>query len=228
MMSAQPTFSPEVLRLLAESAEWRLLGLLFEYPSAEWRAQVTALLPDLRDASLRALAEAALDATSEGLHFALFGPAGTVPVREVTYQGGVQSGYLMAELSAYYDAFGYVTNTTEAADHLAVQLGFLAYLKMKQALALASDDPEHAAVTAAAAASFLEQHIAVLAEPVAGKLEAFAPDYLIEAGALILHHAGPSPRSSFPLGSPLEEEDDSGEIGCGPAQPGGDLIPFQP
>jgi nitrate reductase assembly molybdenum cofactor insertion protein NarJ len=224
MMSAQPAFSPEIPRLLAESSEWRFLGLLFEYPSAEWRTQITALLTDLRDANLRAMAEAALDAATDGLHFALFGPAGSVPVREVTYQGGVQSGYLMAELSAYYDAFGYLPNTTEAADHLAVQLGFMAYLKMKQALALVSDEPEHAAVTAEATTTFLHQHIAALAEPVAAKLEIFAPDYLIQAGALLLHHAGPAPRSSFPLGTPLAEDDDSCEMSCSPTPPGDDLI----
>ncbi len=51
------TVSPEVIALLSESAEWRLLGLLFEYPTPLWRHSLTALLPDLSSVSLTAMAQ---------------------------------------------------------------------------------------------------------------------------------------------------------------------------
>ncbi len=215
-------------QLLAEAAEWRLLGLLFEYPYESWRRQISALVPDLKDESLRGLAAAALDVATPGLHIALFGPGGTVSVREVTYQGGVQFGYLMAELSAYYDAFGYSPAAEESPDHIAVEAGFISWLKLKQAHALAAGDDEHAAITADAAASFLKDHLAILAEPAARTLESFAPDYLIQAARTILRHTGPSPRSAFPLGNPDILEDDSAEITCGPSAAGSDLIQLQP
>lgn len=208
--------------LLSEAARWRLFGLLFEYPDDPWRSRLQALLPDLRQENLRAMAYAALEHSTPGLHIALFGPAGSVPVREVTYQGGVQFGYLMAELSAYYEAFGYRPAIGEADDHLAVELGFLAYLKMKEALAIASDSADHAAVTAEAAGAFLKDHVAVMAEPVAKALEVFAPDYLIDAGALVLEQAGPSPRSGYPLAAGVCEEDD--EMTCGPSAAAGGLV----
>ena len=177
---------------------------------------------------MRGIAEAALEHASEGLHIALFGPAGNVPVREVTHYGGVQFGYLMAELSAYYEAFGYQPQVDEADDHLAVQLGFMSFLKMKQALALIEGNSEHAQVACEAASSFLKEHLAVQAEPVLQALGNHAPDYLVQGGELILQQAGPSPRSSYPLGATLEEGDDSEPMSCGPAPAGDDLIQLQP
>lgn len=214
------TIPVEAVKLLEESAEWRLLGLLFEYPANGWRAQVESLLPSLARADLRSIADEALTYHSEGLHTALFGPAGTAPVREVTHKGGVQSGYLMAELAAFYDAFDYRPESVEADDHLSVQLGFLAFLKMKQAAALLAGSEEDAAVTESAAATFLKEHIALQAEPVAGRLELFGPDYLIAASQLILQYAGPSPRSGYPLTG----IDDDEEMTCGPAAASTELV----
>lgn len=228
MPSPRDASAPEVGQLLNESAEWRLLGLLFEYPTSSWRANLTSLLPALNEPAMRGIAEAALEHASEGLQIALFGPAGTVHVREVTHQGGVQFGYLMAELSAYYEAFGYKPSVEEADDHLAVQLGFMSFLKMKQALALIEGNGEHAQVTAEAAASFLKDHLAVQAEPVLQALRNHAPDYLVEAGQRVFKQAGPSPRSNYPLGAPLAEFDDSEHMSCGASPAGDDLIQLQP
>ncbi|MBI5281395.1 MAG: molecular chaperone TorD family protein [Candidatus Solibacter usitatus] len=229
MSETTERLTPEIAGLLGEAAEWRLLGLLFEYPTETWREQVSALAADLKDEKLKALAAAALEFATEGLHIALFGPAGTVPVREVTYQGGVQFGYLMAELAAFYDAFGYKPDAAaEADDHLAVEAGFMAYLKFKQAYALADGDSEHAAITAEAAANFLKDHVAMLAQPVTSRLETFGPDYLVEAGRILSGHAGPPPRNSFPLGAPLEDLE-SDEFTCGPsAAAGDDLVQLTP
>ena len=218
--------SQEVKDLLRESAEWRLLGLLFEYPTVAWRQSLAALLADLRGGALASLAEDALRHQTEGLHTALFGPSGSVPVREVAYQGGVQSGYLVSELAAYYAAFGYTPTAEEPPDHLAIELGFLAYLKMKQALALACGDPSQASVAADAAASFRKDHLAFMAEPIAQLLPTFAPDYLTEAGSVLLHRLGPAPRSSYPLSAPSMGEGDDDDLGCGAGSGDSALIPL--
>lgn len=216
-MSPAEALPSSVKPLLESAAEWRLLGLLFEYPTDAWRAHVQALLSSLPRPDLRALAEAAMQYHTEGLHTALFGPAGTVPVREVAHQGGVQFGYLMSELTAYYDAFGYAPAVEEASDHLAVQLGFVSWLRMKQALALTEGRAEQASVSEESASAFLKDHIAVQAGPVLRRLEEFGPDYLIEAARLILQYAGPAPRTSYPLSAALTD-DEGEELSCGPAQ----------
>lgn len=225
-MSGAGALPPAVEDLLKEASQWRLFGLLFEYPEAAWRANLESLLPSLHSAELKAIAQAALEHASEGLHIALFGPAGSVPVREVTYQGGVQSGYLMAELAAYYEAFGYEPHVEEAADHLAVQLGFISFLKLKHAHALVAGDEEAASLTSEAASNFLKEHIAVQAEPVLKGLGNFAPAYLADAGRMILAHAGPSPRSGFPLGCSFDDEDET--MACGPSAAGDELIELKP
>lgn len=227
-MSGTNVLSPEVADLLKEASEWRLFGLLFEYPTKVWRANLEALLPSLHSSELRAIAQAAMEQSSEGLHIALFGPAGTVPVREVTYQGGVQFGYLMAELSAYYAAFGYQPLIDEAADHLAVELGFLAFLKLKQAHALLAGESDAAHVTSEAFNAFLREHVAVQAEPVLKALECFAPAYLTAAGKLVLAQAGPSPRSGFPLDAAFDAEDGAEAMQCGHSTAADDLVQLQP
>lgn len=228
MSAAQPPVNAEVAGLLSEAARWRLLALLFEYPTDRWRQDLTALQSDLQDESARDLAAAALKFSSEGLHSALFGPAGTVPAREVAYLGGVQFGYLMAELAAFYEAFGHQPSADEAHDHISVEAGFVGYLKLKQAYAAVSGDDEHAAIAAQAASTFVKEHIAMFAEPMLPRLENFAPDYLIGAGKMLLELAGPSPRSGYPLGNVFDAEDDSSEMSCGsPAAPA-EIIQLEP
>lgn len=216
--------TPEVHNLLAEAAKWRLLGLMFEYPTAAWRRQLEALLPDLHDETLLNIASGALEHSTEGLHIALFGPGGSVSAREVTYLGGVQFGYLMAELAAFYEAFGYQPTTQEAGDHASVEAGFIAFLKFKQAYAVASGDGEHASAAAEAAGTFIKDHLALMAEPMSLALENFAPEYLVRAGKLLLELTGPSPRSGYPLGG----IDDDEELSCGPAGQADELVHLDP
>jgi nitrate reductase assembly molybdenum cofactor insertion protein NarJ len=216
--------TPAAEALLHEAAEWRLLALLFSYPDDRWRADLSALLPSLADSDLRAVADAALEYSTEGMHSALFGPAGSVPIREAGHRGGVQLGYLMAELSAYYEAFAFSPRTQEAADHLSVQLDFLAFLRLKQAYATCDGSAAHEEIAADAAAVFLKEHVAVQGEPVLRALETYGPEFLIEAGRRIVERAGPAPRSEYPLTSELDDDD----MSCGPSAGSGDLIQLHP
>lgn len=205
------------LELLREAAEWRLLSLLFEYPAPPWRERVAALAPDLAGTRFREAAEHALAEMEEGLYHSVFGPAGPVPPREAAYVDGVQLGYLMADLEARYAAFGYRPQTPEAADHVAVECGFVAWLKLKQDYALESNDAGHAAITADAARSFIDDHLSNIAGPLAQRLESFAPPSLVLASHLLRERAG-SPARAAPV-SAAHLWDDDGEISCGPAAP---------
>jgi hypothetical protein len=195
------TLGAESLNLIAEAAQWRLLALLFECPGDAWRQQVVALGAEAHAGEIQA---------SEGVYLGLFGPGGPISLREVTYLGGVQLGYLMSELSACYDAFGYQPETAEPLDHLSVEVGFLSYLKLKQAYALACGDTEHAAIASEAAAHFTSEHLACIAEPLLRGLETLAPEYLVLAGRFLLEQVGPRPRNPYPLGDPEPDE-----ITCG-------------
>lgn len=215
MSAAARTLDEQQEALLRRAAEWRLLGLLLECPREGWHAEVAALARETGDARLRAAAEAARRQASAGVHGSIFGPGGPVPPREVAYVSGIQLGYLLSELRAYYDAFAYHPQTTEPADHVAVETGFVAYLLLKQAYALASDDAEHAEVASEAVEQFMKDHLSVMAQPIAMALDAVGPPYLAIAGAALLERVGPPQAASLPGALPMVDVE--GEtLCCGP------------
>lgn len=168
--------------LLRQAAEWRLLGLLFECPRPGWRDDVAALAAEVDCAGLREAARHAHEEASEGLYHSTFGPGGPASPREVTYKESVELGHLMSELVGYYEAFAYHPTTEEPPDHVAVEAGFVAYLRLKEAYAQSSGDAEHAAITAEAAREFLTGHLSVMATPLAAALQNSPAHYLALAG----------------------------------------------
>jgi len=233
MTDSGATLTAEQQALLREAAWWRLISLLFECPRDEWQHEVAALAAETSDGRLREAAAAAVSEASEGLHHAIFGPGGPVSPREVTYLGGVQLGYLLSELNAYYGAFAYRPATGEPADHLAVETGFVAYLLMKQAYALACGNEEQAAVAAEAAARFRSEHLSLMAGPIAAALEDGGPPFLAAAAGVLLERVGPPGRTAHPGILELATEDEEGETHCGLANhratarvtPGSDTAP---
>ncbi|MBK6725394.1 MAG: molecular chaperone TorD family protein [Acidobacteria bacterium] len=150
--------------LLAEAAEWRLISLLFDCPSNDWLRQVEDLAGPVTDKKLKRAAKAAQKEASEGLFHSIFGPGGPAPGREVSYRGWVQPGYMLAELNSFYDAFSYKPTTNEVPDHVAVETGFVAYLRLKELYALENGDNESADVTSRASTTFVDDHISKYAQ----------------------------------------------------------------
>jgi nitrate reductase assembly molybdenum cofactor insertion protein NarJ len=205
------------LDLLRDAADWRLIGLLFEYPSDDWRTQVAALARETGDPLLTEAAAAALTQATGGIHQSIFGPGGPVPAREATYQSGIQLGYLLAELSSIYQGFGYQPTTPEPPDHIAVEAGFIAFLQLKLACEHACGGP-HADTCEQAIAYFLKEHLSTLATPVATGLEAVGPPYLVLAARALLDRTGPpEPRPALPLPG---LDDEGPELMCGDPLPG--------
>lgn len=205
--------------LVRQAAEWRLIGRLFECPAATWRDDIVALARDTDDPLLGSAVAHALEEAGEGLYHSTFGPGGPAPPREVSYVKVVQLGYLLSELTAFYDAFAYRPVTRESPDHVSVEAGFVGYLRLKEAYAVTRGDEEQAAVTADAAATFMREHLAAIAEPLAATLDASGLAYLAEAARALATRVGPPPSATaslpaarlLPVIQPLEDED---EIAC--------------
>lgn len=180
---------PKSVSLLADATAWRVLGMLFQPPSPGWREELLALAAEVPHAQLRAAASAAAEETSEGLYHTLFGPGGPVSLREISHRPTVDVGQFMAELAGLYRAFGYWPAEAEPPDHLAVEAGFAAYLRLKEAFALEQGEPQQAALAARCAEQFIAQHVALLAQPLPGRLAEAPIPYLAQAAAVLARYA---------------------------------------
>ncbi len=194
---------PRVQELLAEASAWRLLGLLFERPREGWRQEVEGLSRVVSDPEIRSAADAVQKEASEGLYLALLGPGGPVSPREVTYRGMKDPGHILADISAFYDAFAFQPETEEAPDHLAVEAGFMGYLCVKEAYARTRGNEEEAEIAARAAARFREAHLSALAWPVAERLEKTNVRYFSLASSVLAHRSGPRQNNETTAKAPL-------------------------
>ena len=204
--------------LLRESAAWRLLGLLFERPHDGWREEVDALEPIAADPALSLAVAAAREEACEEAFLAILAPAVVSP-REVTWQRGADSGQLLAEIRATYDAFAFRPETEEAPDHVSVEAGFVGWLLLKEAYARAAEMPDAAVLTAEARARFQKAHVARLAAALAENLDRWGVSYLTLAAAALAARAGepeamPSldaPATSCPEGCAFTGEEEGEE-----------------
>jgi nitrate reductase assembly molybdenum cofactor insertion protein NarJ len=187
---------PRLRQLLSDATAWRLLGLLFERPREGWWQEVEALGRSVSDPEIRAAADAAREEASEGLYLAVLGPGGPVSPREVTYRGMEDPGRIVADISAFYEAFAFRPETEEAPDHLAVEAGFVGYLRLKEAYAWARGNEEEAEVAAKAATRFLETHLSTLAWPVAERIATADLRYLTLSASALARLSGPRPEAA--------------------------------
>ena len=180
--------------LLADATRWRMLGLLFGCPGADWLAQLETLAASADDATLQQAVAAARDEADAAVYHTIFGPGGPAAPREVSYQRSAFSGRFLAELRDFYAAFAYEASTGEAPDHVATQADFVGYLRLKEAYARMRGDGEQADLTARAAERFIAEHLALIAEPLAQTLQSSDFRYLALAAAALVQRVGPAPK----------------------------------
>jgi nitrate reductase assembly molybdenum cofactor insertion protein NarJ len=204
-------------KLLMDAAEWRLISLLFDCPNDRWFEDVASLAGQVSDTRLTKAARAAQKEASEGLFHSTFGPGGPAPGREVSYRGWVQPGFLLSELSSFYNAFSYEPNTREVPDHIAVETGFVAYLKLKELYALENDDAEKALITADASRTFVDEHVSKYAEKIMKLLAASGIPYLKLASVALFKRVGRDKDKGKQIYLPTLEDADEPMFECGAA-----------
>lgn len=202
-------------KLLREAAEWRLISLFFDCPTNDWFEQVNALGKQVSDKRLKRAAKAAQKEGSEGLFHSIFGPGGPAPGREVSYRGWVQPGYLLSELSSFYNAFSYKPVTSEVPDHVAVETGFIAYLRLKELFALECGESENANITSDASRTFIDEHLSKFAEKLSKLLASSGVDYLTLAGAALFDRVGRDMDKKRQVFLPVLDEVDETIFECG-------------
>ncbi|NLY02905.1 MAG: molecular chaperone TorD family protein [Rhodopirellula sp.] len=185
------SFDTDLQDLLREAARWRLIGLFLECPGEGWQDEIDCLAAEVGDGSLLEAAELARQEASPALYHTTFGPGGPAPPREVSYRRTVHPGRFLAEIGDGYRAFVYTPSSPEALDHVATEVGFVAYLCLKEAYAIARSDADQAGLCRSAARRFLEEHLAVMAQPLAAHLKMSGIGYLALAGDALVDRVGP-------------------------------------
>jgi nitrate reductase assembly molybdenum cofactor insertion protein NarJ len=205
-MSSETSPANTWTELLRDAAEWRLIGLLLECPREDWFARVAALSSEVGDQQLRQAAGHAQQQAGEGLYHTNFGPGGPAAPREVSYHDSLLAGQTIAQLRAQYEAFGYAPTLEEPPDHIAVEAGFMAYLRLKEAYALHAGAKDEAEIAAAAAGDFLQNRLSAVAGPLAEILACSGIDYLVHTAAALAARVGSGENAAaMPVPHPLTE-----------------------
>lgn len=158
---------------MSSPALFRVASVLASYPSSEALDRLERALEGLTSAERSdALGEAleALDARPdrelEGEYVELFdrGVADN-PLHATGYARERAFGMAerLADVGAFYRAFGVASTGSERLDHVAVELEFYAWMVAKESLLAASGDTEGHSIVAEGRRKFLGDHLAPLA-----------------------------------------------------------------
>ena len=160
---------------LERAACWRFGALLFGEPDAA-RAQELTMIAPLLPADRRedGLALAANHQDRSERYLAVLGPGGC-PAAESAYDGAAMAnrGPLIAEVSAFYQAFEYPPRLASdlTPNHVFVELDFLGFLAMKVAFAKYDGQADAEAVAVAAYLEFRDRHPRFWLESLRDRLE---------------------------------------------------------
>jgi hypothetical protein len=119
---------------------------------------------------------------------------------------------VLSDLTRFYDAFAFRAESEDPIDHITVALQFVSYLYLKEAYARGSGDTDAVAVTLLARERFIEEHLQPVAHPLADKMAALAPEYLVLTTRALAARVPP------PLPGPanIADHDDDADLGmCG-------------
>ncbi|MBI5502997.1 MAG: molecular chaperone TorD family protein [Deltaproteobacteria bacterium] len=194
-----PGMGGDVAPLLARASLYRFLSMAFQRPAPGLAAELNALsdlVPDaFRERTRRVVSLAAPDL--EPTYHRTLGAGGTCRSCETDVlpaAGG--KGQVLADIAGFYRAFLYDPSReqAESPDHVAAELGFLAWLAFKEAYAAGRGADDEASVCHDAAGKFLADHLGAWAPVLAGCLAGAAVPFYRAAGELLHLVATPNHR----------------------------------
>lgn len=192
-MSPQCVLDDRAVRKLKEARDWRLIALLFERPRGTWWREVEELARGCDDADLAAAATSARTAT-ESEYLAVLGPGGSASPREVGYRRTTDPANVVACLRAYHRAFAFEPDAEDPPDHVGVEAGFVGWLCLKSAYAVANGDAEALRVTVEAQREFVSTHLVCVAHGVARHVVDDDTGHLRHVARALLARVGPMPK----------------------------------
>jgi TorA maturation chaperone TorD len=159
----------DVKELLEAGATWRFMSLLFRCPSDAPASSIRTLaseLPSEWRPKAREIGSASGCSRLEAAYHGLLGSGGPVSPYESDYQGpgreGLrEKGAILGDVAGFYKAFAFdhSQELLETPDHIAVELAFMSYLKIKEAYACMDGDHEAFRICLKAEEDFLNEHL---------------------------------------------------------------------
>lgn len=160
--------NPNLKPFLTMAANWQFFSLLFQYPDSKVIHRTNSLcqeiLPSLQPKANKIAS--ILSPEQAAVYHVLIGSAGSISPYESDYQipgqeGIHDKGAILGDVAAFYKAFRfeYATDFQEVPDHVAVELAFLGYIKLKEAYALAIENQEDYQICSDAEKKFLNDHL---------------------------------------------------------------------
>ena len=147
---------------LTRAVNWRFAATLFQEPAlarANELQTLVALFPPAQMASAAPLV-AESNVRNDG-YFSVLGPGGCAATESAYDLAAMANrGPLIAEVSAFYEAFAYPPRLTSdlAPDHIVVELDFLGFLALKVAYALFEGRDEEREIAERAYLDFRDRH----------------------------------------------------------------------
>jgi len=200
MKFSNPADAVLVAEALERAATYRLLGAAFRHPTEARLAEVAlgaaTAAAAARGAQRERLAGLALAASevdpsaAAAEHAFLFGRAQRCAPWESVYGEPApfaDAAACVADVVGFYETFGAASAAEpEMEDHIAAELEFMGGLALREACALADDEPDTLAVTRGVERAFLTDHLGRWAEAFARAVADATPERLHTAAAALL------------------------------------------
>jgi TorA maturation chaperone TorD len=159
----------DVRELLEVGATWRFMSLLFRCPNDAPASSIRTLaseLPSQWRPKANEIGSASGSPQLEAAYHGLLGSGGPVSPYESDYQGpgkeGLrEKGAILGDVAGFYKAFAFdhSKEMLETPDHIAVELAFMSYIKLKEAYACMDGDHEAYRICLDAEEKFLTEHL---------------------------------------------------------------------
>jgi hypothetical protein len=164
--------------LTEQAGDWRLMRLLLETPSEEWRQRLLSESKDTVDPELTSAVKMAQAEGNDYFHEVLFGADGLLTSRESDFRFERDRGAVLADLEGMRDRFGFSWNGSHPIDHILALVSLMAHIVTLQSEAVHDERIGEALYLEGIAEWLRRGHLAWFTEQIAAALSSTQVCYL--------------------------------------------------
>jgi hypothetical protein len=193
-----------VEELAEQAGDWRLMRLLLERPSDEWRRRLLTASKETVDPELTSAAQMAQAEGNDYFHEVLFGADGLLTSRESEFRFERDRGALLADLEGMKERFAFSWNGSHPIDHILALVSLMAHIVSMQADAVRDDRIGEALYLEGIAEWLRKGHLAWFTEQIAAALSSTRVCYLSHVAHALEQRVLPVDESGEPAARPSD------------------------